>query len=120
MANIIKESVTLLREDGGLLRIVHEQHHDTGIDMGGELVLDQSAASWVADRLEDVSEGAPDVDQVIGADHFTVYGGGSDAQPFVHLHNHRDPAAPRGDLYTLGMQVPATKQLVGLLRGVRA
>jgi hypothetical protein len=117
MANIVKESVSLSREDGGLLRIVHEQRHDSGIDMGGELVLEQSAAPWVADKLEDASEGAPEVDQVIGVDHFTVYGGGSDSQPFVHLHNHRDPAAPRGKVYTLGMQVPATKQLIGLLRG---
>jgi hypothetical protein len=120
MANIVKESVSVSREAGGLLRIVHEQRHDTGIDMGGELVLEQTAASWVADRLEDASEGAPDVKQDIGPDHFTIYGGGSDSQPFVHLHNQRDASAPRGKLYTLGMQVPATKQLIGLLRGAGA
>lgn len=120
MANIIQESVTVSSAGPGLVRIALTQVHDDGQDMGGQLVFDQSSAKWLADQVERAADawGFEEVDVVRSPDHFIVYVGGSDWQPFVHVHNVRDPDADQGGTYAIGMTADAAKTLFPKLRTV--
>lgn len=119
MANILSETVTASATNG-LVRIELTQIHDDGLDLGGVLVFDQASAGWLADHVERASEvwGFEELDTVMGPDHFTIYIGGSEMQPFVHVHNQRDASAPEGKVYTLGMTTNAARSLVAQLRAV--
>jgi len=119
MANILSESVSV-SVVGALVHVDLRQLHDDGIDLGGPLVFEASAASWLADEVERASDawGFVEVDQVVGPAHFTIYIGGSDMQPFVHVHNQRDATAPEGKVYALGMTTDAARSLAAQLRGV--
>jgi len=118
MAQILQESVAVSGASPGCLRIQHTQVHADGIDMGGELVFDANEAGWLADQVDNAADawGFAEVDEVRGCDHFTIYVGGSDMQPFVHVHNQRDPSAPDGRVYTLQMTVETARLLVADLR----
>ncbi len=122
MADIVKEMVNVTNAGSGLLRIQHTQVHGDGIDMGGSLVFDAGAAGWLADRVDDAVQGRgpAEVDDVRGDDHFTVYVGGSEMQPFVHVHNQRAPSAPQGQVYALGMTASTAATLATLLRSKAA
>ena len=117
MANITNEHVTVTSAGAGLLRIDLVQIHDDGIYMGGTLVCESAATGWLVGELNRAADawGYAEVDAPMAPDHFTVYVGGSDMQPFVHLHNRRDAAAPLGGVYTLGMTTDAARNLVGQL-----
>ena len=119
MANILSESVTVSLV-GGLVHVDLRQIHDDGIDLGGPLVFEASAAPWLAGEVERASDpwGFAEVDQTVGPDHFTIYIGGSDMQPFVHVHNQRDPDAALGKVYALGMTTEAARSLAEQLRAV--
>jgi len=118
MAEILHESVAVTGDPPGCLRIQHTQVHTDGVDMGGELVFDIAAAGWLADQIDQAAEawGFAEVDDVRGPDHFTIYVGGSDMQPFVHVHNQRDPNAAEGRVYTLQMTVETARSLAAGLR----
>ena len=118
MANIITETVAVTAPEPGLLEIAHSQVHSDGIDMGGTLVLERSAAAWLAGEVDRAADafGFAEVDHALGADHFTIYVGGSEMQPFVHVHNQRAATAPRGKVYTLAMSVDVARTLAAQLR----
>ncbi len=120
MANIIKEHISIVPEGAAALRVQHVQIHDDGIDMGTELVCERAAAPWLAAELARAADawGYAELDVVKGPDHFTVYIGGSDMQPFVHLHNQRDPAAPSGKVYALGMSTDTARALAQQLGAI--
>lgn len=117
MANILIENVSVVPASAAALRVRHTQVHDDGIDMGGELVLERSAAAWLAAEVTKAVDAYsyPETDAVLGPDHFTVYVGGSDMQPFVHVHNQRDASAVEGKVYTLGLSVDTARALAAQL-----
>ncbi len=118
MAEIKEERVVVSPESATLLRVELVQVHSDGIDMGGALVLERSAAAWLAEQVASAADtyGFAEVDAEHGPDHFTVYVGGSDWQPFVHVHNQRAAAAELGGVYALGMTVDAARSLAEQLR----
>ena len=113
MAIIISEDVSVGINAAGLVEITHVQIHDDGIDMGGKLMFEVPATSWVTAELSKAGQvwGYNAKDHSAGADNLRVFIGGSDMQPFVHLHNQRDPEAPEGRIYALGMSVDTAKAL---------
>ena len=117
MADLLTESVAVVGASPGCLRIHHTQVHSDGIDMGDELVFDKASAGWLAAQIDKAADawGFAEVDEVHGPDHFTIYVGGSDMQPFVHLHNQRDPQAPDGRVYTLQMTTDVARSLASQL-----
>jgi hypothetical protein len=122
MATIVEERVTVEDAGEGLLRVHLVQVHDNRVDLSGDLVLDRSAAPWLAATVaRAVTNNAfADVDERIGPDHFLVYVGGSEMQPFVNIHNHRDSAAPFGRLYVLSFSIAAAEHLAQSLRDVQS
>jgi hypothetical protein len=122
LAKVVKDTATVSNAGEGLPLIHHDQIWDDGDNMGGDLVCQASAAAWLADRLDEASgpQGAPEVEQAMLPDHFTVFCGGSDWEPNVHLHNDRDPGAPRGKTYVLsGLQETTTRSLAAQLRALK-
>ena len=104
-----------------LVHITHTQVHGDGVDMGGSLWLQRDNAAWLAEQIEKgcVVWGVESLDAVRGGDHFTVYVGGSDMQPFVHARNQRLSTTPPL-VGTLGMTVPVAELLVQRLRRLGA
>lgn len=51
-------------------------------------------------------------------DHFLVFLGGTDWEPIIHVHNRRDPSAPLGRTYALGMLESTALKVATQLRGL--
>jgi len=110
---------------GGLLLIHHERSWDNDFRMGGVMVCEATAANWLADHIEAAAAdnwSTPDVDQEVPPDHFLVYtrGGEHGEDINVNIHNRRDPAAPRGQVYAIGGISPAAAlKIVAQLRAFK-
>ncbi|HRE90221.1 MAG TPA: hypothetical protein PK095_13890 [Myxococcota bacterium] len=113
MANIIQQSISVSPTGTGEVLVRHVEVHDDGIDMGGELVLEVSNAAWLADKALEAADawGFARLEQPMAPDHFIVYVGGSDWQPFVHIHNLRGAAPRHGKTFTLAMTTDLARQL---------
>jgi hypothetical protein len=122
MRKLINETATVESLAGGLLLIHHDRSWDNNFSMGGDIVCEATAANWLADHIEAATAdpwGAPDVDQEMPPDHFVVYtrGGEHGEDINVHIHNRRDPSAPRGQIYALsGISPAAAMKIVAQLR----
>ncbi len=107
----------------GLVLIRYDRAWDDGVELGGDLVCEASAAGWLADHIEIATDAwsAPDVDVVMPPDHFLVYarGGEHGEDTNVHVHNWRDPGAPLGRTYALsGISILVAKHIVAQLRAL--
>ena len=112
MATIVADSATLESAGPGLLVIRHVQTCSDGSEMSGELVLQASAASWLADAIETGSR----VERAMPPDELAVKTGGTDWEPILLLYNWRDPSAPRGRTYSISMRETTARSLAPLLR----
>jgi hypothetical protein len=120
---MIEDSLTVESAGGGLLIVRYKQLWSDGEDMGGEFVCEASAASWLADRIQDAADlwSVPDIEQAMPPDHFHVFqrGGEHGEDVNVHVQNWRDPTAPRGKDYVLGGMTPETaRKLAADLRTI--
>lgn len=125
MAKIIKDVATVECAADGLLLIRHERLWSDGDQMGGDFVFEADAAGWLAERIEAAADSysVPDVEQAMPPDHFLVFarGGEHGEDPNVHVHNRRDPLAPRGKTYTISGMAPETaRELVCQLARTQA
>lgn len=125
MAKIVKDAGRVTIAGDGLLLIHYDQFWDDGDKMGGDLVCEASATDWLADRIEAATEpcGAADVDQTMPPDHFLIFvrGGEHGEDTNVHVHNRRDPGAPRGGTYTLsGISPGVARSVAAQLRAVKS
>ena len=126
MSKLINETATVERLAGDLLLIHHERSWDNDFRMGGVIVFEATAANWLADHIEAAAADdwdARDVDQEMPPDHFLVYtrGGEHGEDINVNIHNRRDPAAPRGQVYAVGGISPAAAlQIVAQLRALES
>lgn len=122
MANIIQQSIAVSLTGTGEVLIHHTEVHDDGVDMGGELVLELAHAAWLAERTHEAAEawGFARLEQPMAPDHFILYVGGSDWQPFVHIHNLREAAPRHAKTYTLAMTTELAKQLGDELKALAA
>ena len=118
MANISAQSITVKEIAPGILEIINHQIYDNGIDMSDSLVFERSAAEWLARQLIAIVSGAAtDADVVMGFDHFSLFVGGSDWQPFFHVHNTRDSSASYGGkTYTLAFTETIAHSLITQLQ----
>ncbi len=125
MSKLINETATVESLSGGLLLIHHSQSWDNDFSMGGDLVCEATAAHWLADHVEVATSDSwdtPDVDQDLPPDHFRIYSrGGEHGEDInVNIHNHRDPAVPRGQVYALsGISLAAAMKIVAQLRTLK-
>ena len=124
ITKIVKDAATVERTGDGLLLIRRDRLWSDGDQMGSDFVCEASAASWLADRIEEAANAysAPDVEQAMPPDHFLVFArGGEHGEDInVHIHNRRDPLAPRGKTYTISGMAPATaRKLAGELRALK-
>jgi hypothetical protein len=109
VAYITEEGVSVREIGPGILEIVNRQVHGDGIDMGSSLVLERDNATWLAGMIAGAVEGfLPRTEVSMGPDHFVLFMGGSDWQPFIHVHNMRDAAVPRGGTTQVIIFTPAT------------
>ena len=124
MTKMVNEIATVANSRDGLLVIRHDRSWDDGVNMGGDLICEASAAGWLADHIEAASEpyGAPDIDQEMPPDHFVVFtrGGEHGEDINVHVYNRRDPGAPLGRIYTLsGISPRQAKNIAAQLRALK-
>jgi hypothetical protein len=124
MAKIVKDTASVTNMGDGLLSINYDQFWDDGDNMGGVLVCEASAAGWLAGRFEAAAEpcGAADVDQAMPPDHFLIFvrGGEHGEDTNVHVHNRRNPGAPRGRTYTLsGISPGVARSIAARLRAIK-
>lgn len=122
MANIIQQSIAVSPTGTGEVLIRHVEVHDDGIDMGGELVLEVANAAWLADKALEAADawGFARLEQAMAPDHFIIYVGGSDWQPFVHIHNLREAAPRHAKTWTLAMTTDLARQLGDELKALAA
>ena len=123
MAKLLKEMATVTSAGEEPLLIRYERSWDDGTEMGGNFVCEVSAASWLADHIEVAADvwSAPDVEVEMPPDHLLVFarGGEHGEDTNVHIHNRRDPGAPRGGIYTMsGISIPTAKHIVAQLRAL--
>jgi hypothetical protein len=118
MANIVEQSITVKEIDPGILEVANHQIYDNGINMSTTLMFDRSAAGWLAKQVNaTISSEFRDVDTTIGLDHFILFIGGSDMQPFIHIHNTRDLSSPHGGkTYTISFTEAIALSLVDQLQ----
>ena len=112
MAEIVVDRATVESAGPGLVLIRHVQTWSDGNEMGGELVLEASAASWLADAIDSGSR----VERAMPPDELAVKTGGTDWEPIILLYNWRDPGAPRGRTYSISMRETTARSLAPLLR----
>lgn len=124
MSNLVNETATVETLAGGLLLIHHVRSWDNNFSMSGDIVCEATAAAWLADQIEATTADSwdlPDVDKEMPPDHFLIYtrGGEHGEDINVHIHNRRDPAAPRGQTYAVGGISPAAAlRIVAQLRAL--
>jgi hypothetical protein len=117
----VRDEATVSSLNDGLLVIHYVQIWEGGVDRIGNFVCEASAARWLADRIDAASEdeGAPEVSAPMPPDHFTIFVRG-DRLMNAHVHNERDPNAPRGGLYVLsGIEIQTAKKFVADLRALK-
>jgi hypothetical protein len=125
MSKLINETATVESLTGVLLLIHHNRSWDNDFSMGGDFICEATAAGWLADHIEAATSDSwdvRDVDQEMPPDHFLVYtrGGEHGEDINVNIHNHRDPAAPRGQVYAIGGISPAAAlKIVAQLRALK-
>jgi hypothetical protein len=123
MSRIRNEVEFVANAGDGLVLIHYEQVWEDGVNLGGDFVCEASAAGWLADRIEAAADpwGAPDVDEIMLPDHFIIFsrGGEHGEDTNVHLHNLREPSAPRGGTYALsGIWPGVAKSVAAQLRAL--
>lgn len=101
MAVILAESVDVAAR-GDRVHITHALRVEGGVDMGGVLEVPASACRWLAEQLE---AGAPGQ----GPAGLEVFLGGTDWQPFVHVHAPGPQA--------MALTVEGARMLAARLRG---
>jgi hypothetical protein len=118
MADIVEEKVGVAELPGGYLEIIHRQVHAGGIDMSAKLVLERTSAAWLAGKLREGIVGwLPREELELGRDSFTLFIGGSDWQPFIHVHNLRSPGSAHAGQYCIILTLGAGGELAGKLGG---
>jgi hypothetical protein len=124
MAKLVKDAASVTNMGDGLLSINYDRFWDDGTNMMGVVFCEASAAGWLAGRIEAAAEpcGAPDLDQAMPPDHFLIFvrGGEHGEDTNVHVHNSRDPGAPRAGTYTMsGISPGAARSIATQLRAIK-
>lgn len=115
-----RQGTTVERTPEGQVRIHYDWLTASGLQMGGQFVVECAVAGWLADRLSEAAEDRlVQIDGDFPPDHLRVYIAGGHRYDDINVNaiNHREPESPYGKLYALsGMARDIALTLASQLR----